>query len=337
MDRLRSLQYFVATAQAQSFSGAARKLEVSVAALSKLIGSLEADLGAKLFERRTYDVALTANGAAYLDACQPALAMLADADQQAKAAGSARVRGTVVIGLQPVIAQECLTAALPRFNALYPDIQLDMRCVMTVSDSSARGVDLFLFLGWPQGAGDLVQRHIGAASFVVCASPAYWALHGMPQHPLDLEQHNCLTIRRNTGTLMDLWHFKRGEERVSVTARGWLLTDNAHRDIVRDVLVAGGGIARILDWHWRQGHELADGTQVPALTDWELPEVPPVNLLYSPSVRRIPRVRLVIGFLTQLFEDIEAQRTSQQPACGPPRWWKGRLSRASSTAGRGTG
>ena len=216
MDRLRSLLYFVAAAEGGSFSAAARKLDVSVAAVAKLVGALERELGLKLFERRANGLALSTGGAGYLDACRPALAMLAEADEQAKAVSSARPRGSVVVGTQPIIAQECLTAALPRFNALYPEIQIDLHCVLEVTEPRAAGVDVFLLLGWPQNTGDLVQRHIGATSFVVCAAPAYWKAHGMPEHPRELERHNCLTIRGNTGTLMDLWHFRRGDERASV-------------------------------------------------------------------------------------------------------------------------
>ena len=335
MDRLRSLHYFVAAAEAGSFSAAARKLDVSVAAVAKLVGALERELGLKLFERRASGLTLSASGAGYLDACRPALAMLADADDTAKAASSARPRGTVVVGTQPVIAQECLTAALPRFNALYPEIQIDLRCVLEVTEPRARGVDVFLLLGWPQNIGDLVLRRIGAVSFVVCASPAYWALHGMPQHPRELERHNCLAIRGNVGTLMDLWHFRRGDERVSVTARGWLVADNQHRDAIRDVAVAGGGVARLTDWHKRKGHEIASGALVAALTDWELTEVPPMNLLYPPAVRRTQRVRAFIEFATQLYRDIEQEREPQAPASGPPRWLKGRRARASSTLTHG--
>ena len=111
MDKLRSLQYFVAAAEASSLSAAARRFGVSTAAVSKLIQSLERELGLKLFERHAHGLALTAGGAAYLDACRPALAQLADADEQASAATS-RVSGTVVVGVQPVIAQECLTAGV---------------------------------------------------------------------------------------------------------------------------------------------------------------------------------------------------------------------------------
>ncbi|MDF3837596.1 LysR family transcriptional regulator [Cupriavidus basilensis] len=331
MDKLRSLHYFVAAAEAGSFAGAARRHGVSVAAVAKLIATLERHVGIPLFERHARGLALTAAGRHYLEACRPALAQLAAADEQVVTATS-QARGTVVVGIQPVIAQECLTAALPRFRSMYPDIELDVRYFMRVTVEQTRGVDVFLIMGWPE-AGDLVQRHIGATSFVVCAAPSYWARHGMPRHPSELERHNCLCIRGNTGTVMDLWHFKRGEERVSVSARGWLVVDNAHRDMVRDVALAGGGVARLLDWHKRPGREIASGALVPALVDWEQTEVPPVNLLYPPSVRRIPRVRLFMDFVTQVFLEIEQQREQHAPSTATPRWLKAKRLRASHTHG----
>ena len=333
MDKLRSLHYFVAAAEASSFSAAARRFGVSTAAVSKLVQSLERELGLKLFERHAHGLALTAAGATYLEACRPALAQLADADEQASAATS-RVSGTVVVGVQPIVAQECLTPALPRFNALYPDIQLDIRLFMRATEESTRGVDVFLVLGWPQATGDLVRRQVGATSFVVCAAPSYWAAHGVPKHPSELERHNCLCIRSNAGSLMDLWRFKRGDERVSVTARGWLLVDNAHRDTARDLAVAGTGVARLIDWDKLQGRQIARGALVPALTDWEIDEVPPVNLLYPPSVRRIARVRRFIDFATQLFREIELQREVRTPSTAMPRWVRAWRPRASATIDR---
>jgi DNA-binding transcriptional LysR family regulator len=330
MDKLRSLHYFVAAAEASSFLAAARRLGVSTAAVAKLIQSLERELGLVLFERHAHGLALTAGGAGYLEACRPALEQLADADEQASASTS-RVSGTVVVGIQPVIAQECLTPALPRFNVLYPDVQLDIRFFMRATEETTRGVDVFLVMGWPQYAGDLVRRQIGATSFVVCAAPSYWAAHGMPRHPKELEQHNCICIRSNTGSVMDLWRLSRGDEHVSIAARGWLVVDNVHRDMVRDLAVAGAGVARILDWHQRQGREIASGLLVPALTDWTHDEVPPVNMLYRPSERRVSRVRLSIDVVTQLFRDIEQQREVRAPSTAMPRWVKAYRPRASAT------
>ena len=335
MDKLRALHYFAAAAEEASFSAAARRFGVSTAAVAKLVGVLEVELGQRLFERSPHGLALTTGGAAYLEACGPALTQLAQADQLASAALSG-ARGTVVVGVQPVIAQECLNVALPRFLALYPEIQLDLRYFMRPSEEHVRGVDVMLVMGWPKNVGDLVQRRLGASSFVVAAAPSYWAAHGVPKHPSDLERHNCLSIRSNMGVLMDLWHFKRGDEEVSVAARGNMIVDNVHRDIVRDLTIAGVGVARILEWDTDRGRMLAGGALVPALTDWEHTEVPPINLLYPASVRRLPKVRLFIDFVTQLFRDIEARRQMRAPASGQPHWLRAARQRASTTLGKRT-
>ena len=316
MDKLRALEYLIAAADGTSLSAAARHHGVSVAAVAKLI------------ERGRQGVALTAAGSAYLETCRPLVAALTDADDIASGALS-RVRGTVVVGVQPAIAQECLTPALPRFMAAYPEVQLDIRYFMRPTEEQVRGVDVMLVVGWPQ-VQDLVLKRLGAASFVVCAAPTYWAAHGMPQHPSELAQHNCLCIRATqTGAVMDLWRFKKGSEEVAVTVRGSLVVDNAHRDLTRDMMVAGVGIGRILEWDTHRDHRLCVSALVPALRDWASPEVPPVTLLHPPGVHRVQRIRLFIDWVTQLFADIEHRRHVPQAASGVPRWLSTRSPRTS--------
>jgi LysR family transcriptional regulator, regulator for bpeEF and oprC len=331
MDKLRALQYFIAAADEQSLSGAARRFQVSVTAVAKLVTALERDLGARLFERTAHGLTLTANGASYLEACQPALAELAEADEIV-AASTARLRGTVVVGVQHVLAYHCLLPALPGFHARYPEIRIDVRDFTRVTDEQVRGVDVFLLLGWPE-AGDLVHRRIGQARLFVCAAPAYWAAHGVPQRPKDLERHTCLLFRSREGTVMDLWSFKRGEEEESVTVSGWLVTSNMHRDLVVEAALAGEGVVRILKFANR-GHVQA-GRLVPALADWESTFVPPVTLMYRPSCRRIPRVRLFMDFVAGVFRELERGRDRRIIASGRPTWLDRGYGQASAVGGRG--
>jgi DNA-binding transcriptional LysR family regulator len=79
----------------------------------------------------------------YLESCASLLAQMAEADEQMKTAAT-RARGTVVVAVQQVIAQECLSPALPRFHARYPDIQLDLRDFLRDTDDQAEGVDILL-------------------------------------------------------------------------------------------------------------------------------------------------------------------------------------------------
>lgn len=325
MDKLRALQYCAAAAAESSLSGASRQLGVSVTAVAKLISALERTLDTQLFDRSARGLTLTAEGARYLEACGPALEQLDEADRRLRTS-TQQPRGTVVVGVQHVIARGCLTAALPRFHQRYPDIELDVRDFQRVTDAQVSGVDVMLVLGWPK-VEDLVLRRIGAGRFWVVASPAYWAAHGMPGRPKDLERHVCLPIRAVDGTVMDAWTFTRGAEQESVIARGWLTTCNAHRDLVIELALAGHGVVRILDW--TELPELASGALVRALPDWESTEAPPVNLLYRASVRRIPRVRLFIDFATELFGQLDRQRLRPVVGTERPRWLQRRHGRAS--------
>ena len=330
MDKLRALQYFLTAAEEKSLSGAARRFQVSTTAVAKMITALEKSVGVRLFDRTAQGLALTASGETYLESCGPALTQLELADESLRSSAE-RIAGTIVVGVQHVIAREFLTPALPRFHALHPHIEIDVRDFNRVTAEQIRGVDVFLVLGWPE-AGDLVHRQIAAARFIVVATPTYWATYGMPRHPRELEQHVCLPIRGVDGTVMDLWTFARGEERISVNVSGWLLTSNAHRDISIDLALAGQGVARILDWTNRE--DLASGAFVQALADWESPEAPPVNLLYRPSVRRIPRVRMFMNFVVEVFRELEATRARPVAPSARPLWLKRPYGRASASVRR---
>jgi DNA-binding transcriptional LysR family regulator len=325
MDKLRALQYLAVSAHEQSFSGAARSLGVSTAAVAKLVASLERDLGVVLFDRTARGLLVTGAGMRYLQACGPAVQALVEADEDIRAGGS-RPRGTLVVGVQQVIARGCLAAALPRFHARHPDVELDVRDILTVTEEAASGMDVMVVLGWPK-VDQMVQRRIGAGRFVVAASPAYWEAHGMPQRPSDLLDHCCLSIRNVEGMVMDAWTFSRGEEEESVNVKGWLTASNAQRDVVLELALRGHCIVRLLDWANRS--DFLTGALVPALPDWESPEVPPVNLLYRPRMSRVPRARAFIDFMTDLFRDIDASRASHLRATERPAWQRRPYPRAS--------
>lgn len=316
MDKLRALQYFAAIAHEGSFSGAARGLDVSVQAVAKLVTALESDLDVKLFDRTSRGMTLTAAGARHLAECLPALEQLHEAEERTRASTKCAA-GTVVVGVQHALASACLNAALPRFHAQFPDIELDIRDFQGVTEEQKNGVDVMLILGWPK-VGELIHRCIGTGRFIIVAAPSYWATHGIPKSPKDLEQHMCLPIRAVDGTVMDLWTFVREGKEESALARGWLTSTNAHRDVTIDLALAGEGVVRIIDWM-----NLSDqraGRLVRVLSDWESPEAPPVNLLYRPTVRRIARVRAFIDFATALFRDLDVGRSEPVIASKKPSW-----------------
>jgi len=324
MDRLRSLQYFIASAEEGSFSGAARRLEVTIPAIAKMIGSLERDLGVALFERSAQGLALTAAGETYLESCRQPVAAIQQLDEQMRGAGT-KARGTVVVGIQHVAAHDLLAPYLPRLHARFPEISVDLREATQVLDPDAPGIDCYISLGWPKRE-DMVHVALGRSGFRVCASPSYWAARGIPKHPADLVHHECMLIRTQTGTVMDVWLFERGGKTEEVTVKGWLVCNNNHRDVVVRMAVAGQGVVRILDWS--AAAEIESGTLVPVLQDWSYPDAPPIVLSYRPSSRRVARVRLFTEFVREIFREMGG--LSHASSVGPQPWWAGTKARKAS-------
>lgn len=332
MDKLRAIQYFVAAAETGSFAGAARRLEVSVPAVQKLLGSLERDLGITLFERHAQGVNLTGNGSAYLECCRPLLGEL-DACETGLKRSTARPSGTLVVAAHAQLVHHILLPALPRFHAEFPEIQFDFRTVHRLEDADAAAADVLLLHGWPGATQDHVHRKLGMTRTFIMATPEYWATHGVPSSPQMLMQHNCLMVRNPAGILIDLWEFKRGSEKVSISVNGWL-SSNA-REVVLDAVLGGEGIGRFTDLTTRS--YVQSGRLVPVLLDWDVLSGPPINLLYKASARRTPRARLFIDFIMQLLNALEAEgeALAYRVPAERPAWHRRGYGRASSTLRRG--
>jgi LysR family transcriptional regulator for bpeEF and oprC len=321
MDKLRALTYFVACAEEGSFAGAARRLEVSGPAIHKLVALLEASVGIRLFERSVRGLALTTNGSAYLEACRPMLAELGALEETLRRSGQ-RPTGTLVIAAHSQLALHVLLPAMPTLHSRYPDIQIDLRVVHRLTDEDAQLAEVFVLHGWPD-ANDFVHRQLGHTRALVVGSPDYWASHGIPQDPHELDQHTCVLMRNPAGILVDLWEFERGTEKAAVKVSGWF--SSSGREVVLDRVLAGEGIAR-LNYLTTRLH-LQTGRLVPVLLDWDVQGGPPINVLFRPSQRRTPRVRVFVDFLSALLEEIEAEGDRR---AARPHWHRAGYGRASS-------
>ncbi|MBK9246309.1 MAG: LysR family transcriptional regulator [Burkholderiales bacterium] len=329
MDKLRALQYFVAAAEGGSFSAAARHFEVSVPAVTKLIGALERELGTRLLDRSTRGLKLTARGETYREVCAPLLAQLDHVDRLVSGGAAAKAR-TLVVGAPPLLSRALLIPALPRFRERHPQVKIDLRTVdhLTVTDNEARGIDVLVALGWP-GALDLVKRPLARSRLIVCASPDYWRRHPPPTRPSALSDHACVVVRSPEGTVLDLWRQRRGDEVEEVAAKGWLTCTS--RDDALQAVLHGQGVGRFADisvWHY-----LRDGLLQPVLLDWESPDSPPFSALVRPDARRDEDTQAFVSFLARLLGDVEAEcraMVGSRPSAERPEWYVRRPGRASA-------
>ena len=119
----RQLRAFLALAELRSFTRAASRCHLSQPAFSALVRSLEDMLGARLFDRDTRNVELTAEGRLLEE---PARRLLADFDGLAADIGDrvARRKGRVSVAALPSLAAGWLPGIFSRFRRANPGIEL---------------------------------------------------------------------------------------------------------------------------------------------------------------------------------------------------------------------
>lgn len=324
MDKLRAIQYFAAAAERGSFGAAARALEVSTPAVTKLVASLERSLGVVLFHRTPRGLSLTADGERYYDATRSLASELRELEQRLGSTAG-KLRGTLTVGMGSHLAMNCVLPKLPDFLDLHPELDVVLKPIASVQELGAEKLDVALLSGWPPNR-DVVVRKLAQTRLAVCASPSYWARHGMPQGPEGLREHHCLIIRSSGGTLLDRWIFEKGGERCTVDVRSRLFSDD--RLWLAAAACAGAGVIRIADLNL--GRYLSSGALVPALTDWECLEAPIIFAAYARKQRQSRLVRAFVEFLTELFGELERARAgSRRPLVPRPEWFGRTLGRQS--------
>ena len=217
MDKLRAMEVFVEVADRGSFSGAAKRLEISTAMVSKYIAGLESELDARLVNRSTRKVSLTDVGRAYRSRCRHILNELSDAEASVKAINETP-RGRLSIGAPMVFGARQIAASLSTYLDQYPDIEIRLYLREMRFDPLHDGIDVDIRIGHMPDS-NLVARRLASAKQIICASPQYLARHKRPRHTEDLAEHNCLAFVGNE--YLDEWKFAQASgEEVRVNVNG---------------------------------------------------------------------------------------------------------------------
>lgn len=120
---LRGLRTFCIAARYESFKAAASELYITASAVSQQIKSLEEELGLRLFERSSRELALTEDGLALFDALAPLIDEVDAVVANFKKTGQ---RKSVRISVQPFFASEFFVPRLSEFTAMHPEIDIQV-------------------------------------------------------------------------------------------------------------------------------------------------------------------------------------------------------------------
>ena len=287
MDRLESMSVLVVAAETGSLSAAGRRLGMPLATVSRKVSELEGHLETRLFNRSSRKLTLTDAGESYVAACKRILDAVEEAERGAT--GEYRApKGELVVSAPILFGRLHVLPSTIDFLAAFADI--DMRVVFSdrVVNLLDEHVDLAVRIGdLPDSS--LLARRIGSIRQVVCASPGYFASHGVPVNPADLHAHSCLTFEGlATGAT---WTFGAGKSELTVAVRSRLVVNTAEAAV--DAAIAGVGITRVLSY--QVADAVRNGSLAIALREFE-PPARPVNLVYSGG-RFLPlKVRAFLDF-----------------------------------------
>ena len=277
---------FVAVAETESFTGAAKRLGVSTAHVSRQVSALEARLAVKLFYRTTRKVSITETGQIYYNHCRQVLDGLEEAER-AITDHHRTPRGRLNLTAPVTYGESKIAPLVNDFVALYPELEVNMVLTNQMLDLVGENYDLAIRLGELKDS-TMMARQLSTRTQYVCASPDYLAAHGEPHTLSELEQHNCLQ-----GTL-DYWRFIEAKEsrhfRVTGNIRynsGWALVDAALKGI---------GVVQLPDYYV-QAHMDA-GRLLPLLERFRAPDEG-IWAIYPHNRQLSSKVRLLIDHLRQ--------------------------------------
>jgi DNA-binding transcriptional LysR family regulator len=190
MDRLTTLELFLALAQSHSFTRAAQAVGCSPTAASRAIAALEASLGTSLFRRSTRQVGLTDDGIAFRDRIGPALAELQAASRAAASQGQSP-SGELHVTAPTMFGRLHVLPVVGRLMADHPDLSVRLLLIDRNVRLVEEGIDVAVRIG-ALADSSLKAVRIGTVRPVIVASPDYLARHGTPATPADLRHHSLI-------------------------------------------------------------------------------------------------------------------------------------------------
>lgn len=292
MGQFRQISTFVDVVAKGSLSAAARAEGIAPAMIGRRLDALEARLGVKLLQRTTRKLALTNEGAAFLEDCQRILSELEEAEA-AVAERSSRASGHLMISAPAGFGRQHVAPLLPSFLAEHRDVQATLNLNDRVVDLIGEGVDVAIRIA-SLSDSNLVSVKLADNERVVVATPAYLRRHGEPRTLADLAKHNCLAIS-SEGSQRG-WTFREGGKNVTIKVSGNMGCNDGQ--VLHEWALAGKGLA----WRsmWEVGSEIESGQLQTVLNDYAAPG----NDIYAVFAQRrhLPlRIRTFVDFLRHTY------------------------------------
>ena len=284
---LEDLTTFVEVADAGGVTAGARRLGLPKSIVSRRLMRLEQDLGAQLLARTTRGAALTEAGASFREHAARVVAELEAAREAATPEGD--VYGRLRIAAPLTFGPTHLAPVLAELARRHPKLHVHTAFSDRFVDLVGEGFDVGVRVGIMPDS-NLVARRIAPMRGSCVASPGYIKVHGAPQTPEELLQHECLVQGAQT------WPFVVNRKTITIRPQGRFKADNGVA--LAAAAVAGLGITALPDFLVED--HVVSGALVRVLRDFPTPELG-IYVVRPPSEFAPRKVRALIDILLEHF------------------------------------
>lgn len=293
MDRLQCMKAFLATARAGSFTAAAREIGVAPSVVTKRVRQLEWQLRCELLHRTTRSVTLTDIGERYMSSIEHILTAYEEL-----ASGILRtpgeIEGHIRVKAPAAASEKLLGRVFNEFQAAHPHVTLDVIVMDRTVNPVEEGLDIAVGVQAASYDG-VVEELLSRYPRVACAAPSYLAGRGEPGAPRELLDHDCLQFL----PMGRVWTFQAELGPINVTIHPKYSTNDAR--LLVDAAKSGLGIAVLSKLV--AGEALAEGSLVPVLADYALPDLA-LRALVPESRVHLTRVQALLDAIRDALADV---------------------------------
>lgn len=292
LENILDLSIFSTVVAEGSMSGAARKLDLSLAVVSKRLAALEQRIGVRLLNRTTRQQSLTQEGSIFHAHCVRILAEVNDAELDLHDSRE-NVSGVLRVTAPGVFGRLYLAKIVAGFQVAHPSLRVQIELRDDIVDLVRSGIDVALRFGALHDSG-MTARFVAPNYRVLCASPSYVTRFGAPVHPADLRQHQCIIYGERPSSH---WLFQHKNKPLAVEVHGTFRCNEG--GAAQALALEGAGI--LFKSIWDVGPDIAAGRLVPVMPKYTA-ATEPLHIVYPHALHLTPRVRQFVRYALEQLQ-----------------------------------
>ncbi len=300
MDRWTEVELFIQIVERQGLSKAGMALDMSKAAVTRHLASLEERLGTRLIERNSRSLRVTETGRQFYERCRVLHAEMLETEQAVNAS-TLRPTGVLTITASLSFSMLHLAPLVPAYRARFPDVRINIVAANRYMDLIDSGIDLAIRTREYEPDSSITVRKLASTRRVLVATPEYLAEHGTPVSVEELAKHQLLQY--SLANRADELHFRRdGLERVLKIEPLMQANDG---QVLRAAALSGLGI--LVQPKYIVYDDIVASRLVPVLDDYRLPDLT-INLAYPSRKYLSAKCRTFVDFLIEHFNEMDYER-----------------------------